>query len=73
MAEMPGLDPDRYYTLLELRDELGWAPSGDVADAAAYAFSGLIGRRAENERLSALGVDPGRVIDGEAVQKEIEG
>jgi hypothetical protein len=48
-------------------------PRSDAADAAAYAISGLIERRAENERLRGIGVDLDRVIDGETVRKEIAG
>jgi hypothetical protein len=48
-------------------------PRSDAADAAAYAFSGLIDRHTENEWLRGIGVNPGRVIDGEVVLKELAG
>jgi hypothetical protein len=44
----------------------------DVTDAMLYAYRGLIGRRAEDERLRGIGVDPARVIGGETARKEIE-
>lgn len=57
-----------YVTVQQVKEQR----HDDVTDAMLYAYRGLIERRAEDERLRGIGVDPNRIIEGETVQKEIE-
>jgi len=49
-----------------------FSPAAREKLAAMLDVAAGIDRVAERERLHALGVDPGRVIEGETVRKEIE-